>query len=222
MNQREQHGERYWQNWDNGEAAKYIDDYWQASEEDWRRKLACDLKREFGVNASIVEVGCGTGLVYKALLDEGVVTEDSYIGGDVSGKMLGIARRRCPPACFKELDVFHLDLPASSQSNVICIHVLQHLPDYELAVRELLRVAKKKLYIVSWFNQEDEDLIQFSLPSERWDGQQFFNNRYSLRKFVSFIYRNSNEHIEDLRVHDFEGDNYGIAITFRGSAEICQ
>jgi ubiquinone/menaquinone biosynthesis C-methylase UbiE len=205
---------RYWQNWDEGKAARRIDEYWIASEAEWRKMLAQDLKREFGVNAPIVEVGCGTGLIFKALLDEGVVTEQSYLGGDVSLNMLAIARERFPQARVREMDVLHLDLPSHSRLNVICIHVLQHLPGYEEALLELLRVAQRKLYVVSWFNRETEDLQQFSPPSDRWDNQQFFNNRYSLSKFVSFLYLHSEKPIVEVRIHHFEGENYGIAVTF--------
>jgi ubiquinone/menaquinone biosynthesis C-methylase UbiE len=113
------------------------------------------------------------------------------------------------------MDILNLDLGSDSQSNLICIHVLKHLPNYEVALLELLRVVREKMYIASWFNQGSEDLNQFSQPSERWDKQRFYNNRYSLTKSLSFIYHRSEKAIEDIRIHHFEGDNYGIALAFK-------
>ena len=214
MNNGQEQGKRYWQNWDEGEAARRIDEYWIASEGYWRRMLVQDIRREFGTNVPIVEIGCGTGLIFQALLDEGIVTEHSYLGGDVSTNMLTIARERFPQAHLRELDVYNLDLPSHSQPNVVAIHVLQHLPDYQEALHELLRVTQQKLYMVSWFQMEMEDRTQFSPPSDRWDNQQFFNNRYSLPKFLASLYAGSEKPIADVRIHHFEGDSYGIAVSF--------
>jgi hypothetical protein len=77
MHQTKEQKERYWQNWDNDDAARCIDDYWVASEGYWRRLLVQDLKREFGENAPITEIGRGSGLICKTLMDEGIVTEKS-------------------------------------------------------------------------------------------------------------------------------------------------
>jgi len=177
--------ERYWQNWDNADASKRIDEYWIKSEGAWR-ELVCKKIQEFvGTDDNLLEVGCGSGLICHCLLAHGF-PKLKYSGGDVSEKMLELARKRYPEISFRNLDIFDLDLEDRSIDNVICIHVLQHLPHYEDAVRELMRVTKKRLYIVSWF--QDEEQISFTKPAEKWANQRFFNNRYSLRKFEDFVH----------------------------------
>ncbi len=206
--------QRYWQNWDKGDVAKLIDDYWVSAEADWRELLAANVKEEFGTNVSLLEVGCGSGLIYKHLLQHQIVTPASYAGGDVSHKILSIARNRFPGSRFSNLDIFNLPYSDKSQVNVICIQVLQHLPYYDDALNELLRITSKKLYISSWFTSGPEDRLVLSEPSPRWDYQTFQNNCYSLPKFIAYITDKSDRPIKTLQTHHFSGQNYSISLTF--------
>jgi ubiquinone/menaquinone biosynthesis C-methylase UbiE len=205
---------RHWQNWDEGDAARRIDRYWLSNEGPWRRLLARDMAAVFPKAGPVLEVGCGSGLIYAEMLKNRIVTPTSYTGGDVSRNMLAIARERFPQVRFRELDIFHLDLGDRSQPNVICIHVIQHLPYYDKAVLELMRVAGSRLYLVSWFKPAGEDEIIFSEPSEQWNGQQFHNNSYSLPKFLDFILARSGRSVEGVRVQHLDGANYSICINF--------
>lgn len=206
--------DRYWQNWDKGEAAKRINEYWEANEDGWREVLVNDIRTVWGRPTSIFEMGCGSGLIFQKLSDKGLVTPTSYSGGDISLKMLEIAQRRAPSVSFKQLDIFNINLPDQSQENVINIHVLQHLPYYEEPVRELVRIAKKRLYICCWF-KTGEDQIHFSPGGDAWDAQGFQNNYYSLDKFLDFLNKNWGECIEKLEVRTFDELNKSVVVTFK-------
>jgi ubiquinone/menaquinone biosynthesis C-methylase UbiE len=212
-------GGRYWQNWDHGEAARRIDNYWLKSELPWRKAVTRDIRTVFGPRVPLLEVGCGTGLIYEQLRKSGVVTRQSYAGGDISQNMLNIARSRFPGVKFSELDIFKLALPDRSQKNVINVHVLQHLPHYEDAIRELLRITGETLYVVTWFNRKVDDQITFCEPSDEWDKQAFFNNYYSLPKFLGFVLNSTSRPIRSIRVHQFGPwlDSYSVALTFSDS-----
>src|ERR1039457_5168524 len=197
--------QRYWQNWDKGEAAKLIDAYWKKSELSWRKMLVEDIKLVLGENLSLLEVGCGSGLIYEQLFKNKIVNSDSYQGGDISNNMLSIARQRFPQVQFSEMDIYNLPLANGSQPLVINIHVIQHLPQYEQAISELMRVTGNKLYIASWFSTKQEDELTFSNPSPDWDGQSFHNNCYSLPRFLSYVITNTDRNIQDIRVHHFGG-----------------
>lgn len=210
--------DRYWQNWDNNEAAAKIDAYWIAQENPWREILIADLKVAFKNNSRplpILEVGCGSGLIFQKLLQHGCVTSESYCGGDISNNMLKLARTRFPNVQFQSLDIFNIGLPDSSQDNVINIHVLQHLPDYKHALRELFRITRKQLYVACWFNNTKDDQLRFSDASPKWDDQRFVNNNYSLPNFISYILDSFGDKVVDLRIHHFEGQNYSICITLK-------
>lgn len=207
--------QRYWQNWDNGEASKKIDTYWVQSENPWREMLVKQLKRNFKPGDSLFEVGCGSGLIFHKMREHGLVDGRTYQGGDISQEMLKLARGRTPDVNFVTTDIFKIDMQDAAQANVINIHVLQHLPGYEQPVRELLRITRDKLFIACWFNTGLEDEVHFSQPSDNWDKQSFHNNTYSMPKFISFIFANAPHKIWDLKIHHFENTNYGITVCFK-------
>jgi ubiquinone/menaquinone biosynthesis C-methylase UbiE len=204
---------RKWQNWDKGESAKAIDSYWVDSlyEKKWRKHLVADIKNEFGKRTRIVEIGCGSGLIYEEMSNYHVVTAKTYVGGDVSYKMLDIASNRYPKAKFIYLDIFKLPFPEKSRPNTICIHVLQHLPHYAQALKELIRITSGKLLISSWFTQGPEDKIVFEDISY---GGPFYNNQYSLPKFLTFIYEQVNNTIKKINITQYLEPTYSITITF--------
>lgn len=209
--------DRFWQNWDVGDTAGLIDSYWLSSphEQSLRKIFANDLYNVFGKKASILEIGSGSGLVYQEMLNKHIITIKSYIGGDVSQKMLDIARHRYPKTNFIELDILNLPFTEKSQSNVICVQVLQHLPHYDNALRELMRITKERLYIVSWFNLSSEDDISFT--STPFPGT-FYNNKYSLSRFFNFVYKTVGDKIETLSVRNL--DNYTFSIYLKFKKEI--
>lgn len=211
--------DRKWQNWDKGETAKAIDSYWVNStyERNWRKRLVSDIKDEFSKGISLLEVGCGSGLIYEELIKLRVVTPQTYIGGDISHKMLDIAGNRHPSAKFIYLDIFKLPFPGKSQPNTICIQVLQHLPNYAEALRELIRITSAKLLISSWFTQGPEDKIVFEDTSY---GGPFYNNQYSLPKFLTFIYEQVNNKIGKINITKYLEPTYSIGITFNQTKKI--
>lgn len=205
------HKMRQWQSWDKADTAQLIDRYWASDtlEINFRRLIADDIRQQIGRKVSILEVGCGSGLIYAALLKNGVVTPKLYIGGDISVKMLEIARKRFPKVNFLLLDALALPFPDKSQPNVICVQVLQHLPGYEEAVRELLRVTTHKLYIATLFSLSNED--QITLGDTSWGGP-FYNNHYSLPKFLGYIYQQVGNRIEQTHIRHLIESCYSVTL----------
>jgi len=196
---------RYWQNWDKPGVAQAIDDYWLRDEGPWREKLGEDIEARFGHNVPMLEVGCGSGLVYAAMYERGIVTPDSYTGGDTSEKMLEIARGRFPDTSFETIDIFDLPFEDASQPNVICVQVLQHLPCYREALRELARITRGQLYIVSWFSTGPDDETAWS--------NGFHQNCYSLTRFIEYILARYGDAVSTLQTKHLEGNNYSVSMT---------
>lgn len=204
---------RPWENWDKGETARLIDRYWASNRDEiaFRKMVAADIEVRLGRKIPLLEIGCGSGLIYAGLRRMGIVTPQTYTGGDVSAKMLEIARKRFPEARFVKLDVLSLPYPDNSQPNVICVQVLQHLPSYEEAMKELLRITASKLYIVSWFTPNADD--EFTFSDIQWGGP-FYNNCYSLPRFLSFVYRCATRPIEQAHIRHLVGPSYSITLQF--------
>lgn len=203
--------ERYWQNWDKGNSAERIDEYWVACEGKWREMLVRHIKSIFGENIPLVEVGCGSGLIFKKLAEYGVVTADSYLGGDVSQSMLNMAHKRCDGVPFLRLDIFHLPFRDRAVENLINIQVLQHLPGYTEALSELIRVTKRRLYIATWFVTDAQDVITIGL-SGAGDKEKFHNNMYSLPKFIETIKEIGSNRLKNIQIHRFTRENFALSI----------
>jgi ubiquinone/menaquinone biosynthesis C-methylase UbiE len=91
--------------------------------------------------AAILDVGCGTGALLKAILT--ARPEVRAIGVDLSAKMLGVARERLGDrAQLRVGDAEHLPLPDASFDLIVCVDSVHHYPHPETALREMARVTR--------------------------------------------------------------------------------
>jgi len=143
---------RAWENWDVSGIASEIQTIWLSSdEENAHREQLADLvhSRISASNTSILEVGCGTGLVYEKLVAKHQISIN-YIGIDSSLKMLEIARRNFPKGQFVYGDGYELVFRDREFDAVLCFEVLGHIPGINVFLSELLRVAKKTCIFTTW------------------------------------------------------------------------
>lgn len=98
-------------------------------ENDWTfRQMARQLCRHLPDDGTVLDAGCGTGLV----LEELDLTPDRYIGVDFSETMLTVARKKFPYHRFVEQDLRHfgchpVDAVVSTFASLSYIIVGQHL-----------------------------------------------------------------------------------------------
>jgi predicted TPR repeat methyltransferase len=94
-----------------------------------------------GSARSVLDVGCGTGLVGRALRDRGYQGE--LVGLDLSHESLDIAREG---GVYDRLEQADLQQPLvvgdASHDAVVCVGVMTYLPDVEAVWRELARVTR--------------------------------------------------------------------------------
>src|SRR5262249_1010049 len=92
---------RSWENWDVEGVAHLVEALWQNETENAYRDELAELVRTNAQIPSpfILEVGCGTGLVYEKLLST-FGGQLQYIGVDTSLNMLSLARHKFPDALF--------------------------------------------------------------------------------------------------------------------------
>jgi len=113
-----------------------------------KQKAKMELASSLIVGRSVLDIGCGTGDLYRYLQ---YVT---YMGIDQSSDMIERARFRNPSAEFKDQNIYELDVPTFD--TVVCLDVLHHLPDLEPAFSILLEHARKCLIVTLWINNRDE------------------------------------------------------------------
>ncbi len=96
---------------------------------------------------SVLDVGCGTGLVGRALRARGFAGQ--ILGLDISDASLEIARQRGVYDSLERADLQRrLALEEDSVDAVVCVGVMTYLPEVEAAWREFARVARPRGVVV--------------------------------------------------------------------------
>jgi ubiquinone/menaquinone biosynthesis C-methylase UbiE len=97
---------------------------------------------------SMLDVGCGTGPLYQLIKEKKLRLK--YKGTDYSWAMIEQCQLHFPEGDFEVQDARKLEENAGSWDAVVLMHCLDHLDDYQSAIREAARVAKKYVVIVLW------------------------------------------------------------------------
>lgn len=103
-------------------------------------QMVASLRSTHG-RLSLLEVGCSSGYYSEALAIKGVDVE--YAGCDYSEGFVELARRYYPTLDFRVEDATALRYPDASYDVVLSGCCLLHIPEYESAIREAARVARR-------------------------------------------------------------------------------
>jgi ubiquinone/menaquinone biosynthesis C-methylase UbiE len=112
------------------------------------RRLLEDLNNALDIKGgeSILDAGCGPGLVIEKVLEQNPVREVSITGVDVNKTMIRHAHRKCvglPNVKFQVADLNRsLDFRDSTFDRVVCSNTLYALEEPRAAISEFHRVLK--------------------------------------------------------------------------------
>jgi len=118
--------------------------------------LFCDLVLAAGLDATVADVGCGTGRLEPYLAARGV----SPRGADLSPGMISVARRDHPGFSYDIADVRALPFEDGSLAGVVCWYSLMYLDPASrpAAFAELARVVRPGGYLVTAFKAGDDQV----------------------------------------------------------------
>jgi SAM-dependent methyltransferase len=102
---------------------------------------------------TVADVGCGNGAYLAELARRGLTGR--VVGADLSAGMLAAARSRAPSAALLTADASALPLPDGAADLTLAMHMLYHVPDPQVAVRELRRVTRPGGRVVVGLNGAD-------------------------------------------------------------------
>ena len=94
----------------------------------------------------VLDVGCGKGAFSRRLAEAGA----RVAGIDITGKFVEIAQQNMPYGIFSEASATEIPFDDSQFDAVFSFEVLEHIPDTEEAIAEMVRVLKPggKLLII--------------------------------------------------------------------------
>ncbi len=118
---------------------------------------------------SIVDCGCGLCTEYFGYKADNYVID--YVGVDATPKLVELAKS-------KGIDVRQgyiekIPLPDNFAEVSYIRHIVEHLPSFEPAVKEAIRIASKEVIVIFFIKPDDSTIINFD-PSER-----LYHNKYS-------------------------------------------
>lgn len=100
---------------------------------------------------SVLDVGCGDGYLLTRLKNRPHI--EAVFASDISLNRIKKAKVNTHGVIFLQSDVSFLPFKNNCFDLVICSEVLEHVPDWQKALHELIRVAKKNV-IVTVPNQQ--------------------------------------------------------------------
>ncbi len=206
-------GSRPWESWDAPGVAEWLDADWPALPVDPALSDLVDLVEIHHREGPILEVGCGTGRTYEALMRRLVLRPHGYVGVDVTPAMLERARRRYPGVDFREGDAHRLGFPDRSFGSVVCTDVLQHLPDLRRPLGEMLRVAQDHVFLLLWLRKAGEprrapELVEVAVP-EHGVRARFYEIAWSDEEVIAACRAGGGE-VLDFQVVDGDGHDLGL------------
>ena len=105
-----------------------------------RRLVLSCLRRLHRPNVSLLDIGCGDGSLLAAIHKTGLEVQ-LLAGTDLSAEALKIARTNVPQAQLFQCDPGKASIPIRQRFDIVtCCEVLEHVPDYEAAVRHIFEV----------------------------------------------------------------------------------
>lgn len=134
---------------------------------------------------SVLDVGCGPGWNLDHFMEFGPAIS-KYKGLDYSKRFVRVANQRAMQLAgtatgpFEYGDVRDIKEEDNSWDVVVCQDCLEHTNGYEGPVKELLRVAKKRVIITFWHLTENMDQIND-------DGNDGWGAWYSQPKWETFL-----------------------------------
>lgn len=130
---------------------------------------------------TVLDVACSLGTDFWGFQQDGI--NIAYLGMDVSPKFVELAQSKHIPVIQGNIE----NIQCKDSSFEVCYvrHILEHLPYYNKAITELIRVARSEVLIV-FFIKPSEYSDTFSVALDR--NSLLYYNCYSTSKLTEFVF----------------------------------
>lgn len=151
------------------------------------KQLVKLVRKIYTPGMRVLDVGCGVGHFYPSL--KKINQNIYYHGVDISEHYVELAKRVfCGEKNFKisKDDIFDLKFKDNSYDMTICYMVLPFIPNWKKAVKELVRVTKKHLFLRLLLSDYTY-IIKIYKRGHRKNIPYEYYNIYSEREFVDYL-----------------------------------
>jgi ubiquinone/menaquinone biosynthesis C-methylase UbiE len=159
-----------------------------------------NIRATTSLSPQLLEVASGTGWNISNLLQAGF----DYYAIDISEPAIAVAIMRYPAGRFLTASIDDASIIASdSFDTVFCASMLEHLPDYRPALRQMIRIARRHLFVtffeglaeegsdhIAQYPFENPDYVVFGKKFamlQRGFGNRYFWNRYTRQSVQKFM-----------------------------------
>jgi 2-polyprenyl-3-methyl-5-hydroxy-6-metoxy-1,4-benzoquinol methylase len=132
---------------------------------------------------TLLEIGCASGY-YSEVISTLVGERFNYSGSDYSDAMIATAEGRYPNAKFLKLDIRHIELPDKAYDVVLSGAVLVHVKEWEMAIRELARIAR--LYLILHRTPVSDDK-SYRIEKRIYADVPVFYNTFNKDEFMHIV-----------------------------------
>ncbi len=141
-----------WKNWKNSPAygeLLFKRAIGELPEMESSKSVAAKLKGVYQPGDTILDVGCGAGHYLRSYRRE-LGKDFQFFGLDATPPYVELAKKAFhtdPNARFEIGDIFDIGLAEAAHDIVTCNNVLLHIPSIQKPLSELVRVAKKHVFV---------------------------------------------------------------------------
>lgn len=140
-----------------------------------------------GDNDSMLDLACGGCTTTECLVKMFPHKNVDYIGSDFVEKHVKNCQKQYPQFKWKVQDAMNLDMEDESVDVVWARHIVEHLPSFEKAVDEFLRVAKKRVIINLFTPLTDKKEHKITHVSDKGVVYEEYFNLYSREKVFKYL-----------------------------------
>jgi SAM-dependent methyltransferase len=155
-----------------------------------RFKVMLGVTNHTSLPVSILDLGCGAGLLLDHINSQKHLRNISYWGIDISDKMIDIATKRHAKSRFESRDILENPLPESCVDYIVMNGVLTE--KRELTQREMLSYAQK---LIKAAFAACKNGIAFNVMSTHVDWQRDDLFHWALDDIVNFLIKDCSRHI---------------------------
>lgn len=128
---------------------------------------------------SILDVPCGVCADYYGFKQDGM--KISYQGLDITPKLVAFNTAKNIPVTHGSIE----NIPYTDEQYDMCYarHILEHLEGYEKALLELIRVARKEVFVTFFINPDSNTEMNL----EFYNGNLLYHNKYNKNEIEKFV-----------------------------------